>query len=609
MARKRKYLLVAYGLDVVLLLLLICVPYATMIATKNAASLIGRARDVREALMSVTSAVSDVTIERANYLLTHNPSYLNKVAEKTTRLTQRSQVLVPLVTDNPAQASRVDRLLELVGQFNATMLRHVDQVDADDTLQRAFRVADGETHAREIKAAAEKIDAAEETLLAHSRQAFSQKTSIGIIVSLVLGLSAAVGLFWLLLRFRQELIRREALETELIKAQQAAEAAGHQKAYFLAAMSHEIRAPLGAMLGYAELLTDPGTPTEERLEYITTIVRNGRHLSQVVDDVLDLSKFEAGALVVANLPCRPAEIIGDVIKCLAHKARVKAIHLRAETLGDMPPAILTDAKIIRQILLNLVGNAIKFTDSGEVVVRCHGQVDASTKQLALDIAVSDTGRGINECDRTKLFKEFSQCEASIGRLYGGTGLGLALSRNLARALKGDLMLRASKFGGGSTFALTLRADIVAVKQIAASEAVSTVKGALAGRALTGKCILLADDAPDNQFLIGHILRASGAKVDVVGDGIGAVESAMTHAYDVVLMDIQMPHLDGYAATAQLRQRGYDRPILALSAHAMQAERHKSIASGCNDHICKPVDRRALIDAVVKHCPRTASALH
>jgi signal transduction histidine kinase len=364
---------------------------------------------------------------------------------------------------------------------------------------------------------------------------------------------------------------------------QVAEFANSAKSEFLANMSHEIRTPLGAVIGFSELVADPEISDEKRGDYLAAIHRNGEALTNLINDILDLSRIEAGKVTVHVTEAAVAEVVKDVQVVLAKKAEEKKIDIKVVIDGSVPEIISTDAMRLRQILINLLGNAIKFTQHGSVSLTV--QRDRQT----LLFTVQDTGVGIRQEDIEKLFKSFSQADTSFKRRHGGTGLGLVLARRLAQLLGGDVVLKETALGVGSTFILTI--DIGA-ESLESLERTSKTSGD--EQSLRGLSILLAEDLLDNQVMISQILQLVGAKVDMAQNGKEAVEKALKGRYDVILMDLQMPVMDGYEATASLRQSGYHGKIIAVTAYALENEKQRCLESGFDGHIAKPVRRAELV---------------
>ena len=383
----------------------------------------------------------------------------------------------------------------------------------------------------------------------------------------------------------------------------AAETANRSKSEFLANMSHEIRTPMTAILGFAEVLQTAvveGDVAARHAESIRTIRVNGEHLLSLINDILDLSKIEAGKMTVETAPCSICNIVAEVAAMMRVRSSQKGLGLNVKYVFPVPSMIRSDALRIRQILINLVGNAVKFTERGvvEICVRCDGVAEG---RQVLAIEITDTGIGLTPEQAGRLFKAFSQADSTTTRRFGGTGLGLALSRRLAQMLGGDITI-ASRPGSGSTFTVTLgTGDLAGVHMIEGAE--EAVVAAPAGDTsapvkLSGR-ILLAEDGPDNQRLLSMLLTKAGADVTIAENGRAAVEAveasiALKRPFGLILMDMQMPELDGYAATRQLRSMGVTTPVVALTAHAMSGDRDKCVAAGCNDYATKPIDRRSLL---------------
>lgn len=410
----------------------------------------------------------------------------------------------------------------------------------------------------------------------------------------------AIGQVYRIAGIAEDITVPKQIHAELDAARQAAEAANRAKSAFLANLSHEIRTPICAMVGFTELLSDANLQAAERQSYCNIITRNGAQLVTLIDDILDLSKIEAGFLQIERVATPILTLLSDVKNALSIKAKNKGVTLIMEISGHIPELILTDPTRLRQILLNVIGNAIKFTDEGSIKVSVSYCLPHLFESGQLKLTVEDTGCGISEEGKTKLFMPFSQVDTTMTRKFGGTGLGLALSRRLATSLGGDVILAWSKPGKGSCFIVTIDAPTIPLPPPPLESPGSLVLWPSPHQnvlPLTGLHILLAEDAVDSQVLITQFLKIAGAQVDVVRDGKEAVSKAMSDGYDVVLMDVQMPILDGYSATGILRKRGYLGPIIALTAHAMLGEKEKSLQAGCDYHLVKPVDRFNLINTV------------
>jgi signal transduction histidine kinase/ActR/RegA family two-component response regulator len=398
----------------------------------------------------------------------------------------------------------------------------------------------------------------------------------------------------------------------------AAQTANRAKSEFLANMSHEIRTPMTAILGFAERLQDTDLTEAQRLDAVETICRSGKHLLQVINDILDLSKIEADKMEIERITVSPRQLIEEVERAVKPGATERGLWLRIEYTPDMPESIETDPTRLSQILLNLVGNAIKFTHLGgvHVVAGLAGSADdaeaAANPMMQFDVI--DTGVGMTPEQMARLFSPFTQADSSTTREFGGTGLGLVISKRLAQVLGGTITVE-SKPGVGSTFRVLVATGTIKHEQTRdvdhakRTPAAATVPESLP-ECLQGR-ILLAEDGPDNQRLVSAILRKAGAEVTLAENGRKAVDLAMTSwqqgmPYDVILMDMQMPVMDGYEATRALRQAGYQGAIIALTAHAMATDRQKCLDAGCDDYASKPIHRDDLIGMIGRyiHSPDT-----
>jgi len=406
----------------------------------------------------------------------------------------------------------------------------------------------------------------------------------------------------------------EAANMALEQFNLAAQAATRAKSEFLANMSHEIRTPMTAILGYADLLAEESLDAEQAKTYIRTIQRNGRSLLALINDILDLSKIEAGKMTTEPISCSVWQAVEEVLSMMRVRADDKGLNLQARFHYPLPATIHTDPIRLRQILINLLGNAVKFTQEGSVELEV--ELCRREDRSRMVFRIRDTGIGMTEQQIGKLFSPFTQADTSTTRRFGGTGLGLTISKRLAGVLGGDITVR-SQPREGSVFTLEIDpgplADVPMLDRAPDGPPNDPANGptngpvpsdAFTDHQLRGH-VLLAEDGPDNQRLISLILRKAGLKVDIAENGELALHMVARseidgQPYDLVLMDIQMPRLDGFQATAELRRRGWSRPIVALTANAMTGDREKCLAAGCDDYTTKPVNRAELLGIVARH---------
>ncbi len=433
-----------------------------------------------------------------------------------------------------------------------------------------------------------------------SKIATAQRTELGIFLFIHLVIvGAAAGM-----RIRGEALdRARVINHDLREAMQRAEQASTAKSEFLANMSHEIRTPMNAILGYTEILLESEADAQTR-NGLLIIRRNASHLLALINDILDLSRIEAGRQTFQPVCFDLRSLLNDIDQLMRVRIEEKGLELRIDWPDDAPGFVVTDPDRVRQILINLVGNSAKFTHEGHIAIRVRfsGPVaDEEGRQGFLVISVEDTGIGMTPDQLERVFNPFEQADNSTTRTYGGTGLGLAICTRLAERLGGTIMAQ-SAAGEGSTFHLripTLQANeaIRDERENAQPHDAPSPTAADQAAPLTGLRVLYAEDGPDNQRLLSHHLTKAGATVELVENGQLAVERirASPSAYDLIFMDMSMPVLDGYEATAQLRAAGCTLPIIALTAHAMDGDREHCLNAGCSDYAPKPVKRATLLE--------------
>jgi PAS domain S-box-containing protein len=393
---------------------------------------------------------------------------------------------------------------------------------------------------------------------------------------------------------------------ELERARADADRANEAKSDFLAKMSHEIRTPMTAIMGFADLLRQGSPDPEQRSEFVDTIRRNGAHLLAILDDILDLSKIEAGRMSLELVPADVPELLGDAAALFSKRAEAKGLSFSVEAAGEVPSTVKTDPTRVRQVVYNLLGNAVKFTQSGRVTLIVGH--DAERERLRFEVI--DEGIGMSPEQVQRVFEPFAQADASMSRKYGGTGLGLSLSLRLAEMLGGSIEV-ISKMGEGSRFIFTCAASREAGADVLIPEELlerSRRRRGADGHAEAGageqrgRRVLVVEDGPDNRRLIAFHLAKAGFETSMAENGRLGVDAfhraaSRGEAFDVVLMDMQMPELDGYAATRELRAAGVAVPIIALTAHAMTGDREKCLAAGCDDYLTKPIERQTLLETI------------
>lgn len=405
---------------------------------------------------------------------------------------------------------------------------------------------------------------------------------------------------------------RKAFEEELQEARVEAEAATAAKSQFLANMSHEIRTPMSAIIGYSDLLLEPNQSRDERNSCVDTIRRNADHLLTLINDILDLSKIEADKMTLEQIPCSPCQIVSDVASLMRVRATEKEIDFHINYDSPVPASITSDPVRVRQVLINLVGNSIKFTKKGAVKVHIWSE-NLEGADPTMHFRVVDSGIGMNDEQVTRLFRPFTQADYSTTRQFGGTGLGLTICKRLVEAMGGEISV-SSVPGLGSSFDFHVPTGSLDGIEIIQEPSETTLEPTLDRNLELGEQdkvegrVLLAEDGVDNRRLISYHLKKAGCKVTTAENGKIAHDEARAavergEPFDIIFMDMQMPVMDGYTATSKLKEAGYEYPICALTAHAMNGDREKCLGAGCDDYLTKPINADKLIAAVRQYTSR------
>ncbi|MEM9346506.1 MAG: response regulator [Planctomycetota bacterium] len=431
------------------------------------------------------------------------------------------------------------------------------------------------------------------------------------------GIILVVLLLEAVLLFEPMIRRLKRYVEQLTEAAAEAKKANQAKSEFLANMSHEIRTPMASIIGYMEILKSSAQIDGLAGVCIDTIERNGNHLIDLINDILEMSKIEAGELEVESVSINPAQPAEEAVSLIRPKAIQSGLSIKIEYTTPIPTSIHSDPLRMRQVLINLLGNAVKFTEQGEITL----EVGYDPERRLMSYRVIDSGIGMTpeEVERIAAFKPFTQADTSTTRRFGGTGLGLRISNALAVKLGGSLTVE-SVYGQGSRFTFTAYAggdppaQLIHPAEVAGLSLPGPAQAEAyqaEGKPLADLRVVVVEDGPDIQRLLKYELTRAGAHVRLLSNGLQAVElvlnSATFNQPDLIIMDMQMPGMDGYKATRTIRERGYEIPIVALTAHAMSGDRERCIDAGCDDYLTKPIDRNDLIQLCCRFVAKSSAA--
>lgn len=494
---------------------------------------------------------------------------------------------------------------ESVGRLSVTLLEQA-QMTPRDALDSESTIAT----AKQIGLEADRfLPLMHEIVGLYDQESRSRVSSLHRSESWLSGTIFLVLVLEALLLFEPMIRRLNQSMRQLKIAVEDANRANLTKSEFLANMSHEIRTPMAAILGYTDLMKQPDQSPEQRKDCIETISRNGKHLLSLINDVLDMSKIEAGQMSVESIEMSPAQIAEEAVSLLRPKLIANHLSLSIHYATAIPLSIQSDPTRLRQILINLIGNAIKFTKQGGVTL----EVSCDWQDERMKFRVIDTGVGMTaeQRDRIAAFQPFTQADTSTTRNFGGTGLGLRISNTLATMLGGGIEVE-SEQGKGSTFTVTVQTGNLQEVQKIEPDQIDALVMQQKQRVvdvnqpdepLKAMRVLLVEDGKDNQRLISFHLKKAGAQVEIAENGLlgvnylkGCEPDQLPH---LVLMDMQMPEMDGYTATRHLRKQGFTLPIIALTAHAMKGDRDLCLQAGCDDYLTKPVDKQRLRDTCAR----------
>ncbi|MFI4898115.1 MAG: ATP-binding protein [Phycisphaerales bacterium JB059] len=521
-----------------------------------------------------------------NYVLRRDPAYADLFRLRVENARAGIRAYRESGGLHSMESADLDRVSELIDRYEQAMRRAIESDLEASALDEIIRIDDA-PYLEALSRLLRGVEHRRDQIASHVDSDLAQASVWGAWMG-VLGAGVVLGVGGVLAYRVGRRLERSVEEKER---------ANRDRACFLANMSHEIRTPLNAMLGFAELARDSSASQTECDRYLEWAHSAGLHLLELVNNVLDLTKLEAGRMELSSEPTDVAQVLAAVESIVGVRARTKGISLRCEIGQGVPEGVVVDPTPVRQILVNLAGNAVKFTDEGGVEIRADFQPRGPLEGL-LRFTIRDTGIGMAPEVLERVFAPFTQADVTTTRRYGGTGLGLHISRRLCDLLGGQIEVRSTP-GEGSEFRLAI--PVVRASTPTEARRLPDRSAQTDQRPLEGVRVLLVEDGPDNRVLLERFLRVAGADVEAVEDGRGAIERiGAGGAYDIVLMDMQMPNVDGYEATRRVREMGFRGPIVALTALALHGDREACLSAGCDDYATEPIGRGKLIDVCVSH---------
>ena len=550
---------------------------------------------VDKELGSLQMSIHTIEKDVRNTVVSGNMSYAQNMNEQVA-IVEHSLQRLQEINDDDSAVKFIDELDHLVREKLVISRQILDtfQVSGKVAAEQLFVTRLQLKLTENIDGVAAKVDSSRRHVLAvltdQADKSGRKARSWGIVL-IGLVLISGAGMFWFIIN---RMARQNELIVQLDASEKKVREAARVKENFMANMSHEIRTPLNAILGFTRLLQkEPGSQAAK--EHVQAIQSSGENLLTIINDILDLSKIEAGMMRIEPVPFNVRDLLHSVTTLFLQKANEKNLQLLTEVNPEVPATVSGDPTRLTQILVNLIGNAIKFTHQGSIRVLI-AQEGTQGQQVLLGITISDTGIGIEPEKLQAIFERFRQAEDTVTRQYGGTGLGLSIVKELVELQQGHIHVD-SEPGKGTTFHVTIPYQPA---ETAANIARQQQDGPVHYPALTGIRVLVAEDNPINQQLMKHLLKGWQVQFDIANNGEEAIGLLQHNRYDLILMDIQMPVMDGYTATEQIRHTlQLDTPIIAMTAHAIAGEKEKCLSSGMNDYLSKPLHEQALYNVIAQ----------